>query len=507
MVRDPLALFYLGDPELTAAKFFTDEAGHRWWRSGDAVTLDDQGRMGHRGRLDDMVKINGMRIEPRESEAAVRALPGVSDAVVVVHTTPRGRRLLVAHVVVDDSVLTPREARRRLSAVLPAHLVPGVIVRHDEIPISERGKVDIGRLRTEQPVPWRDHEERRGLEETEVWVAGMVSRVVDLGEVGVDDNIWDFGLDSLGAVELCAAVSAAGLGELDPTILMNHPTPGAIFRYLAAERALSHTAEVVLNPEGTRTPIFAVPGGGGTALAFRSLADALGPDQPLVVVEPRGMHQPGEVEYTVEARVDHLMEAIDARVHGGELVVVLGYSAGALIAHEACRRITERGQPTHLVLLDTVPRGRPKPPPEGADAAGLDDDEYDDEIDDPGRGVVFTDHNYVRPPYPPEELFAHRWEILANGQGYYQEWARILRHARREFDLHKAPIAATLFQREGREIHLEARDYVARLLVYFVGGTHQSMLHPPHVGLMAEVIAEIIAEGAAAARIGEPVAT
>lgn len=475
VIRDPLTMYYLGEPELTAQRFITEPDGTRWWRSGDTVAVDAAGRYVHRGRVDEMVKINGLRIEPLESEAGVRALAGVSEAAVVVHTTPLGRKVLVGHLVVDDTVMTPKRAREKLKKRLPAHLVPAVLMRHDRLPTTERGKTDRELLRSTRPEPWRSHPSRKSYSEPAAWIAGLVTRIADLGEVRPDDDIWSAGLDSLGAVELCAAIAASGLGEIDPTVLMEHTTPHAIEAHLNSTRTPNPSATVVLNPQGTRPPIFAIPGGGGTAFAFRSLAHDLGPEQPLVVIEPRGMHQPGTVDRTIEARALHALGCIDERLGTEQCCVLLGYSAGAVVALEVCRRLLAAGREAHLVLLDAVPRG--------AGSIELKDDGPLDAAAQVNRIPVFGD----------AELFQNRWKLLTAGWDYYEEFRRILARATAEYDLQPVPVATTLIQIHDRDLVGQCAPLVGELEMVRVGGDHHTMLQPPHVATMAEAITAVIA--------------
>ena len=353
-------------------------------------------------------------------------------------------------------------------------------MRHERLPVTDRGKVDVLKLSRTMPRPWRTLRSRKGYSEPALWIAGVVTRIVDLGEVGIDDDIWDAGLDSLGAVELCAAIAAAGLGDIDPATLMQYATADKIERHLAKERQLNPLAEVVLNPAGTMPPVFAVPGGGGTALAFRSLAHALGDDQPIVVVEPWGMHQPGPVAFTIGARAEQVLRCVDERLPHDECCVVVGYSAGAVVAVEVCRRLLAAGRRAHLVLLDAAPR------------AG-----HDVSAPGEGFGVRATGDcsgsvQIAGTWFDADDLFAARWQLFHGDGRYYQGFREILRAAATEYDLQPVAVDALLVQLHGRDL-VEACNRIVNVVdVVHVGGDHQSMLHPPHVDTMAQAIASAI---------------
>ena len=441
----------------------------------------------------------GQRIEPREAEDALAAIHGIGAARVLVHHTPTGKRRLIGHVRVDDDRLTPQAVRAQLTSRLPAHLVPAILVRHDELPSTERGKVDRAALLAAPLEPWRAGPARRATYEPALWVAGQVTRLLDLAEVHVDDDMWDAGMDSLGAVELCAVLAAAGLGEIDPTVLLRERTPHALERYLAGARPANPSAVVVLNDGGTCPPIFAIPGGGGTSFAFRSLAQCLGPDQPLVVIEPRGMHQRGPVDRTIEARALHAIDEIRPRLADDTPCVLLGYSAGATIAFEVARQLQAEGRTMHLVLLDATPRGR---------GYMQDSGRFDEEILEDGRRPIDVSAKLRRSPLEHVRRLPRYWYQYRKlrrmqrlvrdpgppgyGMERYYAFQRILRLATSQYDLQPAPVPATLVQVTDRDLSEGCQSLVGSLDVVEVGGDHSTMLHPPHVQALADAVADVI---------------
>ncbi|MFQ6142051.1 non-ribosomal peptide synthetase [Streptomyces seoulensis] len=138
-----LAHGYTGLPDLTAERFVDHPAAGRLYRTGDLVSVRPDGALDYHGRNDDQVKVRGFRIEPGEVEHALRARPDVADAAVTVDRpgTPEAR--LVAFVVPAPGPVTPAAAlRERLTAVLPAHLVPDAISTVERLPLTPSGKVD-----------------------------------------------------------------------------------------------------------------------------------------------------------------------------------------------------------------------------------------------------------------------------------------------------------------------------------------------------------------------------
>jgi acyl-CoA synthetase (AMP-forming)/AMP-acid ligase II len=154
VVSGPISAGYLGDPEQTGARFTADDTGRRWWRSGDVVSVDEQGLVWHRGRLDDIVKVRGKLVSPSQVVAVLMAVPGIRHAVVLPCEQDHNVRL-VAHVELDpDAAVTLPEVKQALSRELPAHLVPSAVMRHRALPTGVRGKVDRARLMEGPFEPW-----------------------------------------------------------------------------------------------------------------------------------------------------------------------------------------------------------------------------------------------------------------------------------------------------------------------------------------------------------------
>ncbi|MGY0055402.1 non-ribosomal peptide synthetase [Streptomyces sp. LZ34] len=138
-----LARGYLGRPELTGERFPDDPfpGESRVYRTGDLCRWLDDGTLEFLGRMDHQVKIRGYRIDPGEVEHRLRGCPGVRDALVVASAGPSEGRRLLGYVTGSDA-LDPADLARRLRRVLPAYMVPSVILRLDAFPLSASGKVD-----------------------------------------------------------------------------------------------------------------------------------------------------------------------------------------------------------------------------------------------------------------------------------------------------------------------------------------------------------------------------
>jgi len=240
-----LARGYVGLAELTAERFVSGPAalGGRLYRTGDLARRRIDGAIEILGRSDRQVKVRGFRIELAEIEHALVSHPAITDGVVV----PFGegdRCRLAAYVVPRDgggdvAALGPFLAER-----LPHYMVPSFIVPLERLPLTHAGKIDRRKLpdpeRGAPPVKagsTAPHTDRERLL-LEIW-----RQVLGIAEIGIEDDFFALGGDSLGAADLVARIASATGHELDVRELLAHPTVAALARHLGTVVAVDHRAE------------------------------------------------------------------------------------------------------------------------------------------------------------------------------------------------------------------------------------------------------------------------
>ncbi|MFF3886347.1 non-ribosomal peptide synthase/polyketide synthase [Streptomyces sp. NPDC001914] len=218
-----LARGYHARPALTAERFVADPyggPGARMYRTGDLVRRRADGVVEYLGRTDRQVKIRGNRIELGEIEAALARHPAVAQAAVTV-----ADGTLVAYAVpARPATPEPAELLARLAESLPAPMVPGACVVLDTLPLTPSGKLDRAALpapravRAEARAPRSDRE--RTL--TEIFAA-----VLKLDEVGIDDDFFMLGGDSITSIGVSSRARRAGL-DVNPRDVFEHRTPAAL---------------------------------------------------------------------------------------------------------------------------------------------------------------------------------------------------------------------------------------------------------------------------------------
>jgi amino acid adenylation domain-containing protein len=230
---------YLGRPALTAAAFVPDPFagdGQRMYRTGDLARWRPDGSLDIIGRRDAQVKIRGNRVEPGEVEARLRDCAGVLRCAVVVREDQPGDKRLVGYVVPDRAMVDGVNAdalRDDLLRLLPDFMVPAAFVELRELPVTPNGKLDHRAL----PAP-TNHRPRLGTAfrsprgATEQAVAQVWRTVLGLDRVGVDDNFFDLGGNSMLLVRVHTGLKEALHVQLAAVDLFRYPTVARLARFL-----------------------------------------------------------------------------------------------------------------------------------------------------------------------------------------------------------------------------------------------------------------------------------
>ncbi|WP_155765618.1 non-ribosomal peptide synthetase, partial [Mycobacterium colombiense] len=213
---------YWRRPGLTASRFMAcpfGEPGTRMYRTGDLVCWGPDGQLRYFGRADEQVKVRGYRIELGEIQAALSALEGVEQAVVVAREDRPGDKRLVGYV---TGSADPGQARAALAERLPAYMVPAAVVVLDALPVTVNGKLDARAL----PAPdYRAVDNYRAPSTAvEEILVGIYAQVLNVERVGVDDSFFDLGGDSLSTMRLVTAINAALESDLPVRVVFEAPT-------------------------------------------------------------------------------------------------------------------------------------------------------------------------------------------------------------------------------------------------------------------------------------------
>ncbi len=241
-----LARGYLGRPAATAEHFVPDalcrRAGARLYRTGDRARWLKGGELEFLGRLDDQLEVHGFRIEPGEVEAALGGHPGVLEVAVTAAGEGETRRLIGWAVPRPGEALEPEALKEYLAERLPPYLVPARVELLDALPRSAAGKIDRRSLAARPVAAGAKPAGRAPATPLEEVVAATFAAVLELAEVGAEEDFFGLGGHSLAAVRAVARLREATGVELALPRLFAAPTVAAVAREIAAARRRGEAA-------------------------------------------------------------------------------------------------------------------------------------------------------------------------------------------------------------------------------------------------------------------------
>ncbi|MBO0801730.1 MAG: amino acid adenylation domain-containing protein [Nocardiopsaceae bacterium] len=408
-----LARGYAGRAALTGERFVAcpfGDPGERMYRTGDLARWRRDGDLECLGRVDDQVKLRGIRVELGEVRSALARVPGVGQAAVVLREDRSGDKRLVGYVVPagsgkrgvwsgqshlrsvrdtgdgkpgsaepgrPDEPVTGGGVREWMAERLPDYLVPSAVVVLDALPLTANGKLDSAAL----PAPDYGAGAAGGYvaprtpeEET---VAGAFARVLGAERAGIHDNFFDLGGHSLLAARLANELKKAFGDGTRPVGVMDvfmHPTPAGLAELLArdpGERAAGQALLYELTPPVAKPSLSVVcaPYGGGSASVYQPLARALPPGCSLQAIQPPGhdpaleslesLEDPGEGQPPI-AEVAAACAAEIVRKVTGPLVLYGHSGPGVALAVAIALELEAAGRPADAVYLGGVfPFARP----------------------------------------------------------------------------------------------------------------------------------------------------
>ncbi len=290
---------YWQRPELTQERFiphpFNATNKIKIYKTGDLAKFRQNGVIDFLGRADHQVKIRGHRIEPDEIKSVLEKMDGVKDAVIVVQKNQNHNRLiayLTMHFQKEKSII-----RTALKEVFPDYMIPAAFVQLDEFPKLPNGKIDLKNL----PTPDKDdlidkNNFTAPSTEVEKQLATIWEKVLKISPIGLHDNFFEIGGDSIQSIQVIAKAQKAGI-ELAPNQLFEYQTIGGLANFLSKKEIGAETKDeknnwssiVTLNKKGSRPPLFCIHSGGGHIFFYQPLAKRLSPEQPLYALQPMGL--------------------------------------------------------------------------------------------------------------------------------------------------------------------------------------------------------------------------
>jgi len=348
---------YWRRPDLTAKKFRADPKGDglRVYHTGDLGRFTPEGCLLHLGRMDFQVKVRGHRIDTGEVEKTLLALESVKEAIVVGTENPAGEICLVAYIIGHDGLPPAVGAlRRRVAQILPAYMVPAAFVTMESLPLTAHRKVDRKSL---PPPDWsaaRDGEPLAPRDDLERVLAQIWRNVLNIAEIGVEDNFFDLGGDSLQVVRMFLEIERKLGKSLPLATLVEAPTVAQLAEALRQTPASHWPSLVPIQPEGTKRPFFCVHTLDGDVVSYADLARHLGFNRPFYGLRSQGLNGGREPFVRIEEMATHYIEEMRAVQKEGPYLLG-GMCMGGAVAFEMAQQLTAQGQEVDLVAMFDTP--------------------------------------------------------------------------------------------------------------------------------------------------------
>ncbi len=352
-----LAKGYLRDEQKTNSSFIVNPAnGERLYRTGDLGRFLPDGNIEFLGREDFQVKVQGYRIELGEIEARLQEFPGVDLCIVIVREDTPGEKRLAGYVVPKpEASIDPAEVREHLRGKLPEYMVPAAIMILERFPLTPNGKVD----RKSLPAPARAAAEAGftgavSRDSLDLQLIKLWEKILNVRPVGLRDNFFDLGGNSLGAVRLFSEMRKLYGRSFPLSVLFQAPTVEKLADIVRKGGwKPDWNSLVAIQPGGTKPTFFCVHGGGGNVLIYRELSRYLGKDYPFYGLQARGLD--GSSDYlttTVAMAESYLREMRELQPEGPYYIG--GFCMGGQVAFEMARRLVADGQEVKLLfVIDT----------------------------------------------------------------------------------------------------------------------------------------------------------
>jgi len=522
---------YLGRATLTEERFVIDrltgEPGARLYRTGDLVRYRADGELEFLGRGDEQVKLRGFRIELGEIEQQLSGLADVQAAAVALREDAPGEKRLVAYVVPtqvprdrEQEIALLTACRAGLAQRLPDYMVPSAYVVLTALPLTVNGKVN----RKALPAPDLTQSETMYVAPrtaTEQVIADIWVDVLKVGQVSVFDDFFRLGGHSLLAVQMVSQLRNRAAIEMELRHLFSYPTLGALAAFIDSSKTESrHSNLVPIRPQGHLTPLFLIhPIGGEVQYAF-DLARYLDVEQPVYALAASGFAMGETPHASIADMAATYLEAM-RQVQDSGPYQIAGWSLGGMVAYEIAHQLLAAGEAVDFVgMIDTGSSHFLRAQWQ-ADHA----DEYDEcrallnwvvdqhpEVADARQHPAYDELIALADSKDSDAMIAVcRREALLPASLDMALVKRILalyQAGAKAAETYRAPPAAVNVnffaadRYEGEDMALGWSDLLGeRLEVTSIGGSHFSIVRPPHIKKLAREISGKIKRDAPSAEL------
>jgi amino acid adenylation domain-containing protein len=348
---DGLARGYLNNPELTKEKFIENpfESEGRIYRTGDLARWLPDGNIEFLGRVDQQVKIRGYRIELGEIESAINEQEGVVEAVVYVRESSSRNQYLCAYLVLEKTDV--QSIKNNLKKKLPDYMLPTAYIVTDKIPLTPNGKVDRkALLNIQQPEDIQNKIPPRNFHDNTI--ADIWKEVLGLEEVYIHDDFFEIGGNSINIIQVAYKIKAVLGVEVTAADLMAYKTVHELSDYITSggsDRNSQYKCVFKINKSTSPKNIFIVHGGDVNIYYYRYLAKLLEDEYSVYGIQPRGLN--GEEPFpdsTYHMLYDYIREIRLIQEKGP--YIIGGYCIGGYLCNDIVNILEMQGDKVAAML-------------------------------------------------------------------------------------------------------------------------------------------------------------
>ena len=339
-----LAKGYLGDKKKTDTQFI--EKPYRMYKTGDLGYFNTKGYIEIIGRKDNQVKVNGYRVELEDIEFHISLLSEIRECAVLL-VTENNINILVAFISVVSNVITEDKIKNALERQLPSYMIPSQFIFMDQLPRTANAKLDkkaLHKLYKKNIVNQREYIAPSNNLERQLCT--LFENILNIKKVGITDNFFDLGGDSLSAIKLTIQIGMLTNKEIPINLLFESPTIEKLVANLESNN-IDYKIMTTIQAFGNKEPIFAVPAIHGVSFDYLYLSKFLGNNQPFYVFQT-SFNQHDTLPVSIEEIAREYITEM-RKVSNGPYRL-MGYSFGGIVAYEMARQLNNEVE--SLFILD-----------------------------------------------------------------------------------------------------------------------------------------------------------
>jgi acyl-coenzyme A synthetase/AMP-(fatty) acid ligase/thioesterase domain-containing protein/acyl carrier protein len=355
---DALARGYINNPELTRVKFISDAQNpiFQFFRTGDLGRIQKDGQLVHLGRIDNMVKIKGVRVELDSIDNFLSTYPGIIHVTSKAIDDENGIKRLATYFTVEEGIQVPISAlRKHLAEIMPVQQIPSYFICLDSMPLTSSGKIALDQLPFPKMVrPDLDHARVSASTPTEDTLTAIWEEHIGVSGIGVIDDFFEVGGDSLIGVVIFVAIEEELGKSLPVSTLLTAPTIRKLGKIIDGELENNQGVDIIaVNSNGEKPPLFFIPGKGGFPIRIRHLVKHLNSDIPVYAFQNIIRERTEVSSDQIKQIASNFIKSI-LKVHPRGPFFLVGESMGGKLAYEVAQQIARSGaKPPLVFLLDT----------------------------------------------------------------------------------------------------------------------------------------------------------